>query len=152
LIKFFIMEQTSVWWVLVALTVGAEMLTGTLYLLLLAAGMFVGAVFSMMGYSLPIQLIGAAVVAGTLVLVWMGFRQYRRQHMAPSVQTPSIADLDVGQTVLVDHWDANASTSVRYRGATWHAVPALPGDALSIGAHEVVELRGNTLVIRAAGQ
>jgi membrane protein implicated in regulation of membrane protease activity len=146
------MDQTSVWWVLVALTVGAEMLTGTLYLLLLAAGMFVGALLSMMGFSLSTQLISAAVVAGTSVLVWMALRQYQRQHLAPSMQTPSPADLDVGQTVLVDHWNANGSTSVRYRGASWHAIPALPGEALSVGAHEVVELRGNTLVIRAAGQ
>jgi membrane protein implicated in regulation of membrane protease activity len=114
--------------------------------------MVVGGLLSMMGFNLSTQLTGAALVAGALVSGWMGFRQHRRKHAAPSTLPASQAHLDAGQTVQVDHWDGHASTSVRYRGANWHAVPEKPGETLTTGAHEVIELRGNSLVLRAIGQ
>jgi membrane protein implicated in regulation of membrane protease activity len=147
LIKVFIMEQTSAWWILVALTIGAEMLTGTLYLLLVAAGMLVGGVLSM-----PIQMACAAAVAGSLVVGWMAFRQHRRRHRGSTAPPSTHGGLDVGQTVHVDRWSDDACTSVRYRGANWQAVPASLDAVLTTGTHEVIGLRGNTLVIQTIGK
>jgi membrane protein implicated in regulation of membrane protease activity len=152
LIKIFIMEQTSAWWILVALTVGAEMLTGTLYLLLIAAGMLVGGVLSMLGFALPIQMACAAAVAGSLVVGWMAFRQHRRRHRGSTAPLSTHGGLDVGHTVHVDRWSDDACTSVRYRGANWQAVPASLDAVLTTGAHEVIGLRGNTLVIQTIGK
>jgi membrane protein implicated in regulation of membrane protease activity len=55
-------------------------------------------------------------------------------------------NLDIGETVLVDSWSADGTTSVKYRGAQWSAVRAA-GTLPSTGTHRIVEVRGSQLIL-----
>mgnify|MGYP001792170540 CR=1 FL=1 len=75
----------------------------------------------------------------------MGLNLYRRKSAARAGTNLDV-NLDVGETVYVDSWQPDGSTSVKYRGAQWRAVHAT-GALPSHGAHRIVEVRGSQLVI-----
>ena len=57
-----------VWWALAAILVGAELMTGTFYLLAVGVAFAVGGLAAWLGASLPVQLVigGVLSVAGTI--------------------------------------------------------------------------------------
>ena len=139
------MEMSTLWWVFAGAAVVAELLTGTLYLLMLAVGMVAGALAAHAGASTSVQIVVAAVVGLLATAVW----HFVKKKKDPSVTANANTDVnqDIGATVHVGHWKADGSAQVNYRGANW-AVEAAPGAAQHAGNYRVVAMSGNRLVLK----
>ena len=59
----------------------------------------------------------------------------------PSARADRSVNLDVGETIVIDSWNADGTTTVKYRGATWTAIHR-PGVTPSTGAHRVTRTGG----------
>ncbi len=97
-----------IWWALAVVLVGAELFTGTFYLLAVGGAFALGGVAAWLGGSTPVQLLigGVSGVAGTIAA-----HQWRKLHAMPAPQ----AALDVGQEVQVLAWHDNGTARVNYR-------------------------------------
>lgn len=137
------MAESTVWWLITGCLVAAELLTGTFYLLMLAIGMAAAALAAHAGLALTVQIGTAAVMGGGAVTAWHLLRPASATLRASANRD---VNLDIGETVHVDAWQPDGSTSVKYRGAQWTAVHAA-GTRPSTGAHRIVEVRGSQLVI-----
>ena len=126
------------WWILAAVLVGAELLTGTFYLLAVAVAFAVGGLAAVLGVALPLQLVVAGVVA---VAATMVAHKWRGTRVPPP--TPS---LDLGQSVRVLDWKDDGSARVNYRGTQWNAELADAGASRAETMY-IVGTRGSTLVI-----
>jgi len=138
------MEESTIWWLAAGAVVVAELLTGTFYLLMLAIGLCAAAIAAHLGLSLPLQIVTAAVIGGGAVVAWQFVK--RKRPGDPSARADRSVNLDVGETLMVDSWNADGTTLVKYRGATWTAVHR-PGITPSTGMHRVAELVGNRLLV-----
>lgn len=129
------------WWIFAGVLVGAELVTGTFYLLAVAVAFAVGGLAAWLGASAGVQLAVAGVlaIAGTFVA-----HRWRVTRAAPPPETA----FDVGQTVEVKAWNPDGSARVAYRGSLWTAQPESP-DAPRDGVMTIVAVRGSTLVIAA---
>jgi membrane protein implicated in regulation of membrane protease activity len=146
------MAFSSFWWLLAGLAVIAEMLTGTVYLLLIGAGFVAAALAAHLGLAPTVQIVLAAMVGAALVFGWWRIRAPARRATV-SAQTDASLNLDIGQTVMVDHWGADGTASVMHRGARWTVVTqgaetgdiaaALPAPA----AYRIVALSGSAFVV-----
>ena len=127
------------WWALAAVLVGAELFTGTFYLLAVGGAFVLGGVVAWLGGSTPVQLLvgGVFAVAGTFTA-----HQWRRRRAMP----PPQPGLDVGQEVEVLAWNDNGTARVNYRGTQWDATVASPSEARAQTMY-IVDTRGSTLVI-----
>lgn len=138
------MTDSTLWWLFAGAAIVLELLTGTFYLLMLATGLVAGALAAHAGATFTVQIVVAAVVGCGAV---MGWNLYRRKNAADTrAGTNPDVNLDIGETVYVESWQPDGSTSIKYRGAQWSAVHntgALP----SHGAYRIVEIRGSQLVI-----
>lgn len=144
------MDTATIWWLLVGITVAAELMTGTFYLLMLAIGLVAGAVAAHLNAPLNTQLLLAAVVGAGSVALWHWRRQNRAaaQTQAQSeAQNPDL-HLDVGERVQVLVWQADGTARVQYRGATWQ-VRAEAGTLTQPGTFRIVGVQGNALIVRA---
>lgn len=138
------MEQSTVWWLAAGALVVAELITGTFYLLMVAVGVAAGALAAHLDLSTPLQIAAAAVVGAGLVA---GLHQMKRRRPGdPSPRADRSVNLDVGETVLIDAWNADGTSTVKYRGATWTAIHR-PGITPAVGMHRVAELVGNRLLV-----
>ncbi len=137
------MAESTVWWLITGCVVAAELLTGTFYLLMLAIGLAAAALAAHAGLALAAQIGTAAVIGGGAVTAWHLLRPASATARASANRD---VNLDIGETVHVDAWQPDGSTSVKYRGAQWTAVHAA-GTLPSTGAHRIVEVRGSQLVI-----
>lgn len=159
------MSNASVWWILAAALVGIELMTGTVYLLMIALGMSAAALAAYSGLAVTAQLVLAAVVGGGGVAAW---HTYRQRHPAVLRATANKdVNLDIGETVHVTRWGEDGTTHVQYRGAQWAArfsppaatpasltaatpavSPASPAaSAPSSGPHRIVEVLGSCLIL-----
>lgn len=138
------MAQSTLWWLLAGAAVAFELVTGTIYLLLTAVAFAAAAVAAHLGAPLPVQLVVAAVVGVATVGAW--YLKQRTRPAGPPPQASPDMNLDIGERVQVDAWLADGTALVRHRGAQWTAVlrAGTPGQP---GAHRVVELQGNRLVL-----
>jgi membrane protein implicated in regulation of membrane protease activity len=137
------MAESTIWWLMAGAAVGLELVTGTFYLLMLSIGLAAGAIASHLGASVAVQLVVAAVVGGGAVASWHVLRGRRSGERA---QANRDVNLDIGETVHVDAWNADGTATVRYRGANW-TVSAASGAPHSTGAHRVREIVGSRLVV-----
>ena len=128
-----------VWWALAVILVGAELMTGTFYLLAVGIAFVVGGLAAWLGASLPVQLIigGVLSVAGTMAAHRWRLRQ---APLAPP------ASLDLGQSVRILEWKDDGSARVNYRGTQWDAELASPGVARAETMY-IVGTRGSTLLL-----
>ena len=126
------------WWILAAVLVGAELVTGTFYLLAVGIAFAIGGVAAFLGVSLPLQLVVAGAVAVAAIVV---ARRWRGSRMPPP--TPS---LDLGQSVRVLDWLDDGTARVNYRGTQWDAELAEPGASRAETMY-IVGTRGSTLLI-----
>ena len=138
------MTDSTLWWVLAGAAIALELLSGTFYMLMLAIGLCAGALAAHAGVSQAVQIVVAGLVGGGTVMAWNILRRKRADRAL--IGTGIDVNLDIGETVYVDAWQADGSTSVKYRGAQWRAVHAT-GTLPSHGAHRIVEIRGSQLVI-----
>lgn len=138
------MEESTLWWLAAGALVVAELITGTFYLLMVAVGLIAGAVAAHLGLSFALQIVAAAIVGAALVV---GLHQMKRRRPGDlSPRADRSVNLDVGEAVLVEAWNADGTAAVKYRGATWTAIHR-PGITPSIGMHRVAELVGNRLLV-----
>ncbi len=141
------MSEPTVWWILAGAAVAVELLTGTFYLLMLAIGMAAAAVAAHAGLTVPVQLVVAALVGGGAVAAWHLKRG--SQPKGPPAGANRDVNLDVGEAIHIDSWNADGTATVKYRGASWTVIPA-PGAVPGTGAHRVREVVGNRLVVEKA--
>src|SRR5262245_6233209 len=87
------------WWIVAALLIGAELLTGTFYLLAIGIAAALGGVAALLGASEPVQFAVAGVLGIVLTMV---AHRWRLARATP----PPAPPLDVGQSVRVQRWNA----------------------------------------------
>ena len=139
------MADSTIWWTLTGVAVAVELVTGTFYLLMVGIGLAAAAVAAHAGGSMPAQQVTAAIVGGGAVAAWHFLRGRRRGH-EPEAQANRDVNLDIGETVHVDHWQPDGTAVVRYRGANW-TVTSAGGPPHTTGAHRVREVVGSRLVV-----
>jgi membrane protein implicated in regulation of membrane protease activity len=134
------MSITTWWWLACLALVGAELVTGTFYLLMAALGLAAGALLSYADTTLTQQITVAALVSAGAVVSWHAYRLRTRQ-------AHDNDPMDVGQTVNVTAWQADGTARVHHRGADWTALPA-PGHAAgTLGVHTITAVDGARLRI-----
>ena len=138
------MDNSTAWWLLAGLLVITELLTGTFYLLMLALGAIVGALSAHLGQGTHAQIFAAAILGAGAVLACYLVRK-RSPRRQPASGNRDV-NMDVGETVMVDQWNADGSAQVRYRGAAW-TVMGRPGVLPQPGLHRVAEVIGNRLLV-----
>lgn len=129
-----------VWWVLGVVLVGAELVTGTFYLLAMGVAFVLGGVAAWLGASMPLQLVVAAVLA---LLGTYAAHRWRTRNGPPA---PDVS-LDVGQVVQVQVWHPDGTARVAHRGTQWDA--ELADDGPRERTMYIVGMRGSTLLLRA---
>jgi membrane protein implicated in regulation of membrane protease activity len=138
------MAESTLWWLGTGIAVAVELVTGTFYLLMIAIGLAAGALAAHLGAGATTQIVVAAVVGGGAVAGWH-LRQLRRPPAPAAASNPDV-NLDVGEIVHIDHWQADGTATVKYRGANWTVVHR-SGNAPSTGAHRVAEVVGSRLLV-----
>ncbi len=139
------MAESTIWWVLAGGAIAVELLTGTFYLLMLSLGLIAAALAAHAGAAMTTQLVVAALVGGGFIIGWRA-RRLRAPAELPAGANQD-ANLDVGETVQVDSWLADGTSTVKYRGANW-SVALVAGASPTPGAHRIVEVVGSRLVVR----
>jgi membrane protein implicated in regulation of membrane protease activity len=138
------MTDATVWWLLAGGLVAVELMVGSFYLLMLALGLAAAALAAHAGVGIAGQYTVAAVVGSAAVVAL--YLVKRRRPEDPSVRSLRSVNLDVGETIQVDAWQADGTASVQYRGAQWTAVLA-EQQTTQAGLHRITELKGNRLVL-----
>lgn len=138
------MASSTVWWLIAGAAIVLELLSGTVYLLLLGAGFAAAALAAHAGAGLAVQLVVAAVVGVGAVLAWHAIR--RKRPAEPPASANRDINLDIGESVYVDAWNPDGTAIVRYRGAQWTVVPR-PGTTPAVGEHRVAGVVGSRLVV-----
>ncbi len=135
------MTDYWLWGILATILVGAELVTGTFYLLAVGIAFAFGGVAAWMGASTPIQLLTAGILAaiGTVIA-----HRWRRRGGEPAQQP----GLDIGQTVRVQTWHPDGTARVEYRGTQWNGVLA-SDETPRRHTMYIVGTRGSTLVLGA---
>lgn len=139
------MAEPTIWWLLAGTAIGIELVTGTFYLLMVALGLAAAALAAHAGMSLTAQIVVAALVGASTVLVWR--RLKLSQPAAVNYSANRDVNMDIGETVNVEAWNPDGTSSVRYRGANW-GVANVSGGPLATGQHQVVEVVGSRLMVR----
>ena len=140
------MEASTFWWIAAAALVIAELLTGTIYLLAVAAGGIAGALAAHAGLGLTAQIVIAAAVGTITTLLWhFSKARQRRAEIAPAASNADV-NQDIGAQVQVDAWNADGTAQINYRGAQWTVIAVQNADRAS-GQHRVKEVVGNRFVV-----
>ncbi len=138
------MANSTIWWLIAGAAIVVELLSGTIYLLLLAGGFAATAISAHLGFGTVTQLLVAAVVGVVAVLAWYSIQ--RKRPPPPPTEANRDLNLDIGERVQVEAWNPDGTATVRYRGAQWTVVQRA-GHAPSTGEHRVVEVVGSRLVV-----
>ena len=143
------MALSSIWWLLAGIAVIAELLTGTLYLLMVAIGLAAAAIAAHLGAGSVAQVLIAAIISSaTVVACYLRQKQRGKQFAA---EDDKDVHMDIGEQVTVERWNADRTAQVRYRGAPWAA--SLQGNAVAeSGIYRVVRLDGNRLILAPVAQ
>jgi len=142
------MDAHIAWWVAALLLGIAEMLTGTLYLLVLALGCAAAGGAALLGAPLWGQCLVAAAVS-VLGLAWARRARAGRPTGGPVARNPSV-HADVGEAVQVDQWDPHGRARVNYRGTQWDAQWDPSAGSPLAGPCTVRALDGNRLILGPA--
>lgn len=129
------------WFAAAGALIAVELVTGTVFLLMIAAGAAVAALIALGGVGMVGQFICATLVsvAGCAVLRMRGIG------IKPSGEKTNLA-FDAGQAVEVIERRANGTLRVNYRGTQWDAaLEAGAGD----GPYVIRQMRGSVLVLGA---
>jgi membrane protein implicated in regulation of membrane protease activity len=136
------------WWWLGAIALGiAEMFTGSFYLLVLAAGAGAAGLAAALDAGPAAQFLVAAIVSAAGAAIVR--RLYPHSDNLPSQRNPDV-NLDIGQTIEVEQWDAHGRSRAAYRGALWD-VELLPGEPAAPGRFLIREIDGSRLRLSRAG-
>lgn len=138
------MAESTLWWLLAGTAIVIELVTGTFYLLMLALGFAAAALAALLGASTTAQILFASAVGGGAVIILHRIRSKNPKSL-PASANPDV-NMDIGETVQVDTWQADGTAQVHYRGAQW-TVMHRPGNLPSSGPHRVAEVVGNRLLV-----
>jgi membrane protein implicated in regulation of membrane protease activity len=128
-----------IWWIAAALLIGAELLTGTFYLLAIGIAVALGGTAAWLGASTEAQFAVAGVLGVALTIAAHRLRVAR-------ATPPPQPSLDIGHAVKVATWSADGRARVDYRGSTWDAELASP-DVARAETLYIVAVRGSVLVL-----
>ena len=133
------------WLIAAVLLFVAEMFMGTFYLLVVSAS-FVSAGLAewLLGTPTAVNVSIASlfsVIGIILVRRWQKSRPPRTREQQDN-------DLDIGQTVVLEHALPDGLWLVRYRGTQWQARLEYPADAQSGAQAQITGKHGNVLHIR----
>jgi membrane protein implicated in regulation of membrane protease activity len=137
------MSAYVTWFVLGFALLVAELLSGTFYLLVLAIAAGVAGLSALTGASLPLQLVVAAAI-GLGGSLWLRRSRAGRGTAAAD----AIQNLDLGQTIRIDHWTGSRTARANYRGAPWD-VELAAGEEPLPGEFVIREMHGSRLVVSA---
>jgi len=135
------------WWLAAGALVLGELAVGSFYMLMLALGCVAGALAAHLGVAYAMQLFAAGIVGAGTTAVWH-LRRARSPRSAP-VESNRDANLDIGQTLQVEAWDAQGAARVSYRGSSWN-VEFRGAGAPTPGPHVIVAVQGNRLIVAPA--
>ena len=141
------LSASTWWWLVAGLLVVAELFIGSFYMLMLALGCAAGALAAHLGMGYPAQLFSAAIVGAGTTALWH-YRRASAPRSAP-VESNRDANLDIGQTLQVDAWDAQGAARVSYRGSAWNVQYRGAGTPAP-GLHVIVAVQGNRLIVAPA--
>jgi len=133
------MSVVWVWWIAAAVLIGAELVTGTFYLLAVGLAVALGGLAAWLGASVELQFVVAGIMGTALTIAAHRLRVGRA---TPAPQRP----LDVGQAVHVETWKPDGTARVAYRGSTWDAELAAP-DVPRAPTLYIVATRGSVLIL-----
>jgi membrane protein implicated in regulation of membrane protease activity len=142
------MADSTWWWLAAGSLIAVELVTGTFYLLMVSVGLCAAALAAHAGLPVTWQWAIAAVMGGGTVSAW---RSYRRTQPPPApAQANQDVNMDVGAIVQVDHWQANNTCRVKYRGALWDAAlqHGSKDQVAPSGQYVVAEVIGNRLMLK----
>jgi membrane protein implicated in regulation of membrane protease activity len=139
------MAESSIWWLLTGVAVAIELVTGTFYLLMFAVGLAAAAIAAHLGMSVTAQLVIAAAIGGGAVIAWHFLRG--KKMVGKNAEFNSDVNMDIGQTVQVDVWNADGTASVKYRGANW-AAQLQEGSGSGAGTYSVEQVVGSRLILK----
>lgn len=137
------MNEWMWWLVITGILVVFELFTGTFYVLMIAIGTAVGVAAALLGFSLPVQILVAAIV-GVLATGVLHRSRFGKPLRQDASRDPNV-NMDIGQQVRVDSW-TNGAARVHYRGAQWD-VSLAPGALAEAGAFKIVDIQGSRLVV-----
>ena len=141
------LSAATFWWVAAGVVVAAELATGTFYLLMIALGLAAAAVAAHLGLAASGQIVTGALVAGVATALWH-WKRARAPRSAPPAQNRDV-NLDIGERVRVESWNADRTARVQYRGSVWTA-RLQPGAPAAAGEHRVAAVEGNWIVLEPA--
>lgn len=132
------------WWGLAVLLGVLELVTGTLYLLVMALGFAAGGLVAFAGAGLAAQLVVASAVA---LAGWFGLRRWSPRYSREPAHSSRDVLLDIGERVRVEQW-AGRRAQVQYRGASWDVEldPSETG-APAPGDHVIRRIEGSRLIV-----
>lgn len=139
------MADSTLWWLAAGGLIAVELITGTFYLLMISLGLVAAALSAHAGISQPLQWVCASVIGGGSVLVWRRFKKTQAP-IAPA-QANHDVNMDVGETVQVDHWRDDHTCSIKYRGAHWDAA-LQDGQVAMQGPYVIAEVIGSRLILK----
>ena len=139
------MADSTIWWLLTGAAVAIELMTGTFYLLMFAVGLAAAAIAAHLGTSVAAQLDIAALIGGGAVVAWHFLRG--KKMVGKNAEFNSDVNMDIGQTVTVDAWQADGTASIKYRGSSW-TVQLQNGSATSAGSYSIVQVIGSRLIVK----
>jgi membrane protein implicated in regulation of membrane protease activity len=139
------MAESSMWWVLAGVVIAVELVTGTFYLLMVSIGLMAAALSAHLGASTAAQYVVAALIGGGSVVAWRAYKQQQPSGLPASANHD--VNMDIGETVHVEAWNPDGTSTVKYRGAQWN-VSIAPGDTPTPGLHTVIEVIGSRLVVK----
>jgi membrane protein implicated in regulation of membrane protease activity len=113
----------------------------------LAAGAAGAGLAAALGFGVAAQFVCAAVISAAGAAVVRRWRPLGAEDM-PAARNPDI-NLDIGQVVQVERWDAEGRARIAYRGAMWDA-ELLPGEPAVPGSFLIREIDGSRLRLAAA--
>ncbi len=144
-------EAQYFWWVLTAVLVVLELVTGTFYLLVLALGCAGGGIAALAGLGIS----GQIGITALVCLAGWGYLRKRQKQKSMEMPEPagdSAVNLDVGEILDVGAWQENRTCEVRYRGAVWQADLAAGIDlsAAHPGRYAIEKVVSNRLILTPA--
>lgn len=140
------MSESTLWWIVAGFFVSLEMLTGSLYLLILAFGAAAAALCALAHLPQDVQLLVAAAVGGGGVMAWHRHLLKRGPIDTEGYTTTGLGHLDLGEEVSVAGWAPDGTAEVLYRGSAWlarHHGPHVP----QTGVHRIRAIESCYLVL-----
>jgi membrane protein implicated in regulation of membrane protease activity len=139
------MSGYIVWFVIAFGLLVAELLSGTFYLLVISLAMAIAGVAAWAGAPLALQLVLAAAIAVGGSIWLRSTRLGKRLHERGDDR---VQNMDVGQSLRVEHWTASRTARANYRGAVWD-VELAPGEQPASGEFVIREIQANRLIVAA---